>query len=782
MPKSIKVLVIESKRYRTIIRNVLTRDPRLRTRSFEIHEARDGMDGLQQFKELHPDIIILEALLPKMSGFEVIRTVRSDVSGEKTSILVTTNLAPDQGSLSILVRHFNVTIQHKPFTPWDLAKTLQQLATTHKELSASSRRKKRPSARNTSPGPDGPIKKAPSQVEMASPDREQLVVKDLPHAGSGRSKAERSAKYSTTDSMEIQRFMRGDLSQTTLPALLLDALERKISGKLTLSQDTIRKVIYLQSGYPIFVQSNLRKENLGQMMIRKGRLSPADHSKAMDFSKKKKIPFGEALVQLDLVSREEVNEQILANVRLKLEASLLWTRGAWLFVQDLNVGKKVPHCSIDPISLIFGGLKRRANIEDALSSLTGKEEYQFEISSVLDKYKEQYAAAFDDKLIKKIEPEMTMGQILMATGSYPQEVVFQMYILLRTGLARLIKPKELEAPDESLSGFTISNMGDDEAVLVDNRGYASFDSIEEDNEVQHVEAPPGIFSSPDTGEIQMRCRRETAEAEFALHAISDDDVDQAIKAVYQAANKVKPIQRADIFDPDSSDREIDPPLPDEPPVVETPVFPVGEDAAQGSSFEDVFDGLTPEEEPAPPGATTQDDLAAAIDEELRTVAREVEQTPTLEDTVLRRGEGQEEPHVADEPDPPDPPADVLASEQAVPLEDQEEEQPLKGSREEKAARRMIRFTYNNLQQKNHYDLLGLDPWCISAAIDEAYEDLNIKFAHSCFAGMDISDLSKELQAIQQSIMESYRVLSDGAARNDYDRSLGFLSQDGASTS
>lgn len=778
MPKSIKVLVIESKRYRTIIRNVLTRDPRLRTRSFKIHEATDGMDGLQQFKELHPDVIILEALLPKLSGFELIRTVRSEVSGEKTPILVTTSLAPDQASLSILVRHFNVTIQHKPFTPWDLAKTLLQLANTHKELSASSRRKKRPSARATSAGPDGPLKKAPSLVEMASPDQEQLVVKDLPHAGSGRSQAGRSAERPPADSMEIQRFMRGNLSQATLPALLLDALERKISGKLTLSQDTVRKVIYLQSGYPIFVQSNLRKETLGQMMIRKGRLSPVDHSKGMELSQKKKIPFGEALVQLDLVSREEVNEQILANVRFKLEASLLWARGTWLFVQDLDVGKKVPHCNIDPLSLIFGGLKRRANVEDALNSLTGKEEYEFKLSSLLDKYKEQYAAAFDDKLLKKIEPGMTMGQILMATGSYPQEVVFQMYILLRTGLARLIKPEELDAPDDSLSGFTISNMGDKEAVLVDNRGYASFDSVEEENGIQHLEAPPpaGIFSSHDTGETPIRSKRSTAEAEFALHAISDDDVDEAIKAVYQAANKVEEKKKRPVLDPDSPDSEIDPPLPDEPHVVETPIILVGEDAAEGSSREDAFNGLTPEEEPAPPGATTQDDLAAAIDEELQTVAREVERTPTLADTVPRREVVEKAPPAPDEPEPLDTPE---YSEGPVPLEDQEEVPPLKSSREELEARRLIKFTHNNLKNKNHYDLLGLDPWCISAAIDEAYDDLINKFASSCFSGMDVSDLGEELQAIRQSIMESYRVLSDGAARNDYDRSLGFLSQDGS---
>jgi PAS domain S-box-containing protein len=41
-------------------------------------EARDGLEGLRKAKELKPDLIISDALMPRMDGFEFLREVKSD--------------------------------------------------------------------------------------------------------------------------------------------------------------------------------------------------------------------------------------------------------------------------------------------------------------------------------------------------------------------------------------------------------------------------------------------------------------------------------------------------------------------------------------------------------------------------------------------------------------------------------------------------------------------------------------------------------------------------------
>ena len=45
---------------------------------FEVITAQDGAEGLKKISEEHPDVIVLDLLMPKMSGFEVLRTLKTN--------------------------------------------------------------------------------------------------------------------------------------------------------------------------------------------------------------------------------------------------------------------------------------------------------------------------------------------------------------------------------------------------------------------------------------------------------------------------------------------------------------------------------------------------------------------------------------------------------------------------------------------------------------------------------------------------------------------------------
>jgi len=44
---------------------------------FTVSVARDGVEAVQLFEEIHPDLILLDLMLPKMSGIDVCRTIRA---------------------------------------------------------------------------------------------------------------------------------------------------------------------------------------------------------------------------------------------------------------------------------------------------------------------------------------------------------------------------------------------------------------------------------------------------------------------------------------------------------------------------------------------------------------------------------------------------------------------------------------------------------------------------------------------------------------------------------
>src|SRR5271167_4962306 len=49
----------------------------LTNEGFRVTVARDGNEALQLFEETSPDILLLDLMLPKMSGIDVCRTIRT---------------------------------------------------------------------------------------------------------------------------------------------------------------------------------------------------------------------------------------------------------------------------------------------------------------------------------------------------------------------------------------------------------------------------------------------------------------------------------------------------------------------------------------------------------------------------------------------------------------------------------------------------------------------------------------------------------------------------------
>lgn len=82
-----RILIIEDD---LTLRNVLSEF--LETEGFSVGVASDGEEGLTMIKEFNPDIVLLDIILPKKNGFEVLKEVRN--SEEKLSIpfVLLTNL------------------------------------------------------------------------------------------------------------------------------------------------------------------------------------------------------------------------------------------------------------------------------------------------------------------------------------------------------------------------------------------------------------------------------------------------------------------------------------------------------------------------------------------------------------------------------------------------------------------------------------------------------------------------------------------------------------------
>jgi two-component system alkaline phosphatase synthesis response regulator PhoP len=59
---------------------------------YEIQTATDGEETLRKVQEWHPDLILLDIMMPKISGFEVCKRLRANPATSSTFVLMITAL------------------------------------------------------------------------------------------------------------------------------------------------------------------------------------------------------------------------------------------------------------------------------------------------------------------------------------------------------------------------------------------------------------------------------------------------------------------------------------------------------------------------------------------------------------------------------------------------------------------------------------------------------------------------------------------------------------------
>lgn len=61
---------------------------RLKSLGHEVHHAKDGVNGLNQIKELQPDLVVLDVMLPGLSGFEILQDLKEDEVFDNSKVKV----------------------------------------------------------------------------------------------------------------------------------------------------------------------------------------------------------------------------------------------------------------------------------------------------------------------------------------------------------------------------------------------------------------------------------------------------------------------------------------------------------------------------------------------------------------------------------------------------------------------------------------------------------------------------------------------------------------------
>ncbi|MBI4713615.1 response regulator [Candidatus Uhrbacteria bacterium] len=88
--RKILLIVEDDAPLRRALQIVLARE------GFEILEARDGKEGLELAFEKHPDMILLDIIMPVMDGITMLQKLRADDWGKEAKVIILTNLSDSE--------------------------------------------------------------------------------------------------------------------------------------------------------------------------------------------------------------------------------------------------------------------------------------------------------------------------------------------------------------------------------------------------------------------------------------------------------------------------------------------------------------------------------------------------------------------------------------------------------------------------------------------------------------------------------------------------------------
>ncbi len=94
---------------------------------YEVVMAADGQEGLDKAREIMPTLILLDVMMPKLNGLQVLEKLKADPATKAIPVVMLTNLAGQQDAESALAKGAIKYIVKSEYEPKEVADMVKEL-------------------------------------------------------------------------------------------------------------------------------------------------------------------------------------------------------------------------------------------------------------------------------------------------------------------------------------------------------------------------------------------------------------------------------------------------------------------------------------------------------------------------------------------------------------------------------------------------------------------------------------------------------------------------------
>lgn len=120
MDKKVKILIVEDEES---MRQMLQSN--FEKKGFEVFVAKNGVEGIEQFKAHLPDLLLLDLYMPVMDGFKTLEKLREIPEGKNVPVIILTNSDAGEDVLESAKANVDLFLVKVNWTPAELVEKVR---------------------------------------------------------------------------------------------------------------------------------------------------------------------------------------------------------------------------------------------------------------------------------------------------------------------------------------------------------------------------------------------------------------------------------------------------------------------------------------------------------------------------------------------------------------------------------------------------------------------------------------------------------------------------------
>ncbi len=98
---------------------------------YDVKTAMDGVEGLEKAREIKPMLILLDVMMPKMNGIQVLEKLKSDPDTKHIPVIMLTNLAGEKDAETALLKGAVKYIVKSEYDPKQVVAMVNEIVAAH---------------------------------------------------------------------------------------------------------------------------------------------------------------------------------------------------------------------------------------------------------------------------------------------------------------------------------------------------------------------------------------------------------------------------------------------------------------------------------------------------------------------------------------------------------------------------------------------------------------------------------------------------------------------------